>query len=176
MQHCPVPPGDGGEEAKHLLDDAVQVVEAVDVVKPEGALADAAVVEDALAAQLLPQFLQHPGVFEELHDQRGAGASSGGIGSEDELQGAILKDKSKARVRHRGWADRQASRRGMSRGRHAGCHGAFLSPRALQPRHICKVPPCAGTGLGHPPQGASHRDLEDTEDQTGRIKNAGDGS
>lgn len=85
MQHRPVPPGDGGEEAKHLLDDTVQVVEAVDVVEPEGALTDAAIVEDALAAQLLSQLLQDPGVFEELHDQRGAGAGGGGVGSEDEL-------------------------------------------------------------------------------------------
>lgn len=106
MQHRPVPPRDGGEETKHLFDDTVQVLEAVDVVQPEGALADAAVVEDAFAAQLFTQLLQDPRVFEELHDQRGAGAGSGGIGGKDELQGTILKDKSKARIRHRGQAER----------------------------------------------------------------------
>lgn len=132
MQHRPVPPRDGGEEAKDLLDDTVQVVEAVDIVEAEGTLADAAVVEDALAAQLLPQLLQDPGVFEELHDQRGAGAGGGGVGGEDELQGAILKDESEARVRHWEWTDRC----GTSRDRHAGLWSIFFPPAALQPGHV----------------------------------------
>lgn len=130
LQHCPVPPGDGGEEAKHLLDDTVQVVQAADVVEPEGSLTDAAVVEDAFAAQLLPQLLQDAGVFEELHDQRGAGTGRGGIGSKDELQGAILRDKRETRVRHEGWKDRQASSRVTSR------TGMQAAPTALQSRHI----------------------------------------
>lgn len=143
LQHCPVPPRDGGEEAKHFLDDAVQVVKAVDVVKPEGALADAAVVEDAFAAQLLPQLPQHLRMFEELHDQRGAGTGRGGIGSKDELQSAILKDKSKARLRHKGWTDRPAAMAYQGTGTQLAVgHGIPVTSN-------CKGSLCAGTGPGY---------------------------
>lgn len=177
LQHCPVPAGDGGEKAKHLLDDAVQVVEAVDVVEPEGALADAAIVEDALAAQLLPQLLQNPGVLEELHDQRGAGTGGGGVGSKDELQGSILKDKSKAGVRHGGWIDRQASSLAQQGTGVQAAMGYFF-PQQLSSLVMsdCKVSPCAGTRLGHPSRGASRRALGDAEDQRGRRKSPEDGS
>lgn len=93
LQHRPVPSGDGGEEPQHLLDDTVQVVEAVDGVQLQGALAEAAVVEDPFAPQLFAELLQDRGVFQELHDQGGAGAGCGGVGGKDKLQGAVLKGK-----------------------------------------------------------------------------------
>ena len=87
-----VTPGDGREEPQHLLDDAVQVLEVGDGVQPERALGEqAAVVQEAVRAQLLAQTLQHGRVLQQLHDQRGAGAGGGGEGREDQLDGALLQ-------------------------------------------------------------------------------------
>lgn len=93
LQHRPITSRDGGEQPQHFLDDTVQVVEAMDRVQVEGALTEATVVKDPVAPQLFAKLLEDAGMLQELHDERGAGAGRSGIGSKDQLQGAILESK-----------------------------------------------------------------------------------
>ena len=94
LQHGAVAAGDRREQAHDLLNNAVQVVQPTERVKAQRALAGAAAaVQEALSPQLLPQLLQHGRVLQQLHDKRGAGAGSGGVGSKDELQGPVLQQR-----------------------------------------------------------------------------------
>lgn len=98
LQGSPVASWDGGVESQHFLDDTVQVLESEDGVEAQRSLAQAAIVQDAVAPQLLTQFLQHRRVFQQLHDERRTGTGCGSEGSEDQLNGGLLTMEGRGRM------------------------------------------------------------------------------